>query len=132
MNAEIKSGENFLDEATKWVYADEKGVQVFALYGIGDGTDATPLYAVGGKQAAVANVLILSKMEDKKMALTATEQTLASWLAAFGATKSMSAAILMLLNEKEQLQEELINYMVEHQKETPRELLEETLRISGE
>ena len=24
MNAEIKSGENFLDEATKWVYADEK------------------------------------------------------------------------------------------------------------
>mgnify|MGYP000018288516 CR=1 FL=1 len=49
MNAEIKSGENFLDEATKWVYADEKGVQVFALYGIGDGTDATPLYAVGGE-----------------------------------------------------------------------------------
>ena len=51
MNDEIKSGENFLDEATKWVYADEKGVQVFALYGIGDGTEATPLYAVGGKQA---------------------------------------------------------------------------------
>ena len=51
MNDEIKSGENFLDEATKWVYADEKGVQVFALYGIGDGTDATPLYAVGGKRA---------------------------------------------------------------------------------
>ena len=52
MNAEIKSGENFLDEETKWVYADEKGVQVFALYGIGDGTDATPLYAVGGEKAA--------------------------------------------------------------------------------
>lgn len=51
MNDEIKSGENFLDEATKWVYADEKGVQVFALYGIGDGTEATPLYAVGGKRA---------------------------------------------------------------------------------
>ena len=55
MNAEIKSGENFLDEATKWVYADEKGVQVFALYGIGDGTDATPLYAVGGEKAAAYN-----------------------------------------------------------------------------
>ena len=53
MNAEIKSGENLLDEATKWVYADEKSVQVFALYGIGDGTEATPLYAVGGKRAAV-------------------------------------------------------------------------------
>ena len=53
MNAEIKSGENFLDEETKWVYADEKSVQVFVLYGIGDGTDATPLYAVGGKWATV-------------------------------------------------------------------------------
>ena len=63
MNAEIKSGENFLDEATKWVYADEKGVQVFALYGIGDGTEATPLYAVGGKRAKqIADDL--RKMED--------------------------------------------------------------------
>lgn len=51
MAEEIGIRENFLDEATKWVYANEKGVQVFALYGIGDGTDATPLYAVGGKQA---------------------------------------------------------------------------------
>ena len=51
MAEEIGSRENFLDEATKWVYANEKGVQVFALYGIGDGTEATPLYAVGGKQA---------------------------------------------------------------------------------
>lgn len=54
MGEEIGSRENFLDEATKWVYANEKGVQVFALYGIGDGTDATPLYAVGGEKAATA------------------------------------------------------------------------------
>lgn len=54
MSEEIGSRENFLDEATKWVYANEKGVQVFALYGIGDGTDATPLYAVGGEKAAAA------------------------------------------------------------------------------
>lgn len=54
MAEEIGSRENFLDEATKWVYANEKGVQVFALYGIGDGTDATPLYAVGGEKAAAA------------------------------------------------------------------------------
>ena len=52
MAEEIGSRENFLDEATKWVYAEEKGVQVFALYGVGDGTEATPLYAVGGKKAA--------------------------------------------------------------------------------
>lgn len=54
MGEKIGSRENFLDEATKWVYANEKGVQVFALYGIGDGTDATPLYAVGGEKAAAA------------------------------------------------------------------------------
>lgn len=64
MNAEIKSGENFLDEAAKWVYADEKGVQVFALYGIGDGTEATPLYAVGGKQAVKEANNINVYMED--------------------------------------------------------------------
>ena len=63
MNAEIKSGENFLDEATKWVYADEKGVQVFALYGIGDGTDATPLYAVGGEKAAAYNAAMTEFMK---------------------------------------------------------------------
>ena len=63
MNAEIKSGENFLDEATKWVYADEKGVQVFALYGIGDGTDATPMYAVGGGKAAAYNATMTEFME---------------------------------------------------------------------
>lgn len=54
MRKEIGSRENILDEATKWVYANEKGVQVFALYGIGDGIDATPLYAVGGEKAATA------------------------------------------------------------------------------
>lgn len=54
MAEEIGNRENFLDEATKWVYANEEGVQVFALYGIGDGTEATPLYAVGGKKAAAA------------------------------------------------------------------------------
>ena len=68
MNAEIKSGENFLDEATKWVYADEKGVQVFALYGIGDGTEATPLYAVGGKKAAACKTDITDYVEGRKNA----------------------------------------------------------------
>ena len=80
MNAEIKSSENLLDEATKWVYADEKGVQVFALYGIGDGTDATPLYAVGGKRAAVANALMLSKMEDEKNGFDGNRADISQWV----------------------------------------------------
>ena len=42
----------YLDKETKWLFADKKGTQVFALYGVGDGTDPTPLYASGGKKAA--------------------------------------------------------------------------------
>lgn len=36
---------------TKWLYASSKGQKVFAIYGIGDGTVPTPLYAVGWKKA---------------------------------------------------------------------------------
>lgn len=52
MEQEISDSAHTLDEATKWTYASEKGNQVFAIYGIGDDTEATPLYAVGGKKAA--------------------------------------------------------------------------------
>lgn len=52
MEKELDSGKQYLDESTKWLYAEEKGVKVFALYGVGDGTETTTLYAVGGKMAA--------------------------------------------------------------------------------
>ena len=52
MEQEITDSAHTLDEATQWAYASEKGNQVFAIYGIGDGTEATPLYASGGKTAA--------------------------------------------------------------------------------
>lgn len=63
------------------------------------------------------------------MALTETKQTLISGLQAFGATKNKAAAILMLLNEQEDLQIDLINYMVDHQNATPRELLKRTIEM---
>lgn len=63
------------------------------------------------------------------MELTATEKILARGLRAFGATENMIGAILMLLDAQENLQEELINYMVEHQKATPRELLEQAIEM---
>lgn len=63
------------------------------------------------------------------MALTETKQTLISGLQAFRATKNMAAAILMLLNEQEDLQIDLINYMVDHQNATPRELLKRTIEM---
>lgn len=40
-----------LDGATKWLYAKEKGTTVFALYGIGSGSEPAPLYASGGNTA---------------------------------------------------------------------------------
>ena len=52
MEQEIADSAHTLDEVTQWAYASEKGNQVFAIYGIGDGTEATPLYASGGKTAA--------------------------------------------------------------------------------
>lgn len=66
LDEEIGSSEQYLDESTKWLYADEKGVQVFALYGIGDGTEATPLYAVGGEQATAYNAAVIEYIERRE------------------------------------------------------------------
>ncbi len=66
LEEEIESSGQYLDEATKWLYANEKGVQVFALYGIGDGTEATPLYAVGGKQATAYNAAVIEYIERRE------------------------------------------------------------------
>lgn len=63
MEKELDSGKQYLDESIKWLYAEEKGVKVFALYGVGDGTEATTLYAVGGKQAALQNANIAEYVE---------------------------------------------------------------------
>lgn len=52
MRTETGMPGQYLDKETKWLFADKKGTQVFALYGVGDGTDPTPLYASGGKKAA--------------------------------------------------------------------------------
>ena len=63
MEKELGSGKQYLDESTKWLYAEEKGVKVFALYGVGDGTEATTLYAAGGNQAALQNANIAEYVE---------------------------------------------------------------------
>lgn len=68
MEKELDSGKQYLDESTKWLYAEEKGVKVFALYGIGDGKEATTLYAVGGKRAAAYNTTMAKYLEGKNNA----------------------------------------------------------------
>ena len=86
MDAEIQSEENFVDESTKWVYADEKGVQVFALYGIGDGTEATPLYAVSGEKATACKADMTDYMEEKENA-DRNGQSVDSWVKQFRSKK---------------------------------------------
>ncbi len=51
MEQEMADSAHTLDEATQWAYANENGNRVFAIYGIGDGTEATPLYVSGGRTA---------------------------------------------------------------------------------
>ena len=62
---EVERPENFLDGATKWLYAAEQGVNVFCIYGIGDGATPTPLYASGGKIAAREKAYLNEYLEGK-------------------------------------------------------------------
>lgn len=55
LGKELETSDNFIDKSTKWLYADFNGTKVFAIYGIGDGTEATVLYAVGGASATTLN-----------------------------------------------------------------------------
>mgnify|MGYP000564982226 CR=1 FL=1 len=80
LEEEIESSGQYLDESTKWLYADEKGVQVFALYGIGDGTEATPLYAVGGKKALKAHEFLTSKMEVLENDVDRNRENVGRWI----------------------------------------------------
>ena len=64
MEQEISDSVHTLDEATKWAYASEKGNQVFAIYGIGDGTEATPLYASSGKTATADYQTLMKSREE--------------------------------------------------------------------
>lgn len=66
MEQEITDSAHTLDESTQWTYAEEKGNRVFAIYGIGDGTEATPLYAVGGKKATAQYAKFHTWMEGIK------------------------------------------------------------------
>ena len=80
LEEEIESSGQYLDESTKWLYADEKGVQVFALYGIGDGTEAMPLYAVGGKQALKVHEFLTSKMEVLENEADRNRENVGRWI----------------------------------------------------
>ena len=81
MEQEISDSAHTLDEATQWAYAEEKGNRVFAIYGIGDGTEATPLYAVGGKRAKAAYDILLMQMEDVQNGFNRNKTDVNFWIA---------------------------------------------------
>lgn len=79
MEQEITDSAHTLDEATQWAYANEKGNQVFAIYGIGDGTEATPLYAVGGKKATAQYAKFHTWMEGIKNEANGNRTSVDRW-----------------------------------------------------
>ena len=81
MEQEINDPAHTLDESMQWAYANGKGIQIFAIYGIGDGTEATPLYAVGGKRAKVAYDILLTRMEDAQNGFDANRTDFSFWAA---------------------------------------------------
>ena len=80
MEREIGDPAHALDEAAQWVYAEEKGVRVFAVYGVGDGTEAKPLYAVGGKEAHSAYEFLMSEMEGIENGINGNGEGLSQWI----------------------------------------------------
>lgn len=80
MQQEITDEAHTLDDATKWAYANENGVQMFALYGIGDGTEATVLYAVRGHKATEAYNVVVSKMEGMQNGTYGERTDISRWI----------------------------------------------------
>ena len=84
---EIASKSKFLDEATKWLYAKKKGTEVFAIYGIGDGTVPTVLYASGGKKAKIEAQKLTKYLEGLANGTVESRGTFAGWLEAVSDAK---------------------------------------------
>ena len=87
MEQEISDSAHTLDESTQWAYAEEKGNRVFAIYGIGDGTEATPLYAVGGKKARTAYEFLMSKMEGVENDIDGNGENVSQWISSIRGNK---------------------------------------------
>lgn len=65
LDTELRTSNNYIDKETKWLYKEGNGTKVFAIYGIGDGTEATVLDAVGGEEAvsALTNIIAVENID---------------------------------------------------------------------
>lgn len=87
MDAEIRNNSKYLDDATKWLYAKSDNAEVFALYGIGDGTEPTPLYVSKGKKANAETKRLLEYIREERDGAYDSGETFASWTEAVSAAK---------------------------------------------
>ena len=88
---ELHNNTNFIDEHTKWLYATKNSTRVFAIYGIGWGNDATPLYAVGGKIAEKTYIKMINFMEEKNESFDGSREDFESWLSSYTIDKGATS-----------------------------------------
>ena len=113
------------------MYADEKGVQVFALYGVGDGTEATSLYAVGGKKAASA-AANMKEFENGGYQHDGNTETALSWIRSVSRSQGNGRGSIRETSRGGEASANDGDFMVSHETATPETLLAEARRISGE
>ena len=90
LEVELHNSNNFIDDYTKWLYATKNNTRVFAIYGIGWGDDATPLYAVGGIKADKAYEKMQRFMEGENEELNRSGEDFESWLNSYTVNKGKS------------------------------------------
>ena len=126
---EITSPERFLNNNTKWLFASQKGVRVFALYGIGDGTEPTTLYAVGGEKAIRDQRKLHRWMgEGSKMKSIEIERLLEGFLRTSKADAGEQVLVFMMMEtEKQQLA--MCHYLNDNEQATGEEIVAEALKL---
>ncbi len=87
IDIEIRQSDRFLDQNTKWLYAVNGDTKVFAFYGIGDGSEATVLYASGGKKASSEMQKLKNYLEKIKHENDGSRRTFAGWIEAISNAK---------------------------------------------
>ncbi len=97
IDIEIRQSDRFLDQNTKWLYAVNGDTKVFAFYGIGDGSEATVLYASGGKKADI----LYKKVADYGKERADNSKSFNNWADAEGLRKEVSMCINRYLGDRQ-------------------------------
>lgn len=97
IDIEIRQSNRFLDQNTKWLYAVNGDTKVFAFYGIGDGSEATVLYAAGGEKADI----LYKKVADYGKERADNSKSFNNWADAERLRKGVSVCINCYLGDRQ-------------------------------